>query len=162
MPVLSGNTKWNKIAALIKSTIKSRFPNYKAEIIEGGASYISGAVGQTILDNVTILIAPSENGSEERTPLLSNNFLKTYNFDIYIVIKSDPKLQDRMYGGKSDSIFTVRDNLEVLLDHNNFGNQVDNKAGTSFPVAWVPLPSDNKSFNIYHTTYIIQKTERNP
>lgn len=159
MPLTTGSTKWQEIAVLMKAAILAAKPNYKVEIVESGNSYISGSVAQTTLNDITILISPPEGGAESREALISYVFRKYYYFDIQIVVKADAALRDRMVGKKTDGIYDIRDAIETVLDHNNFGNAVDNKAGTNFEQAWAPIPSDNKAITIYQTVYLVTKTE---
>mgnify|MGYP001320334703 CR=1 FL=1 len=130
------STSWDAVLQAVKDRLKSNITYANVEIIGGIQEYLSGATGQAFNSReFLILLSHPAGGSQSNEPMLSGLHRKRYDIYVAIMVKTDPTTVKRMSGvSAKKGVYEVQDEIFSLLEHDNLGGLVDNKAGTNFKV----------------------------
>lgn len=153
---------WETVSRLVASALQedSALRSYASvAVIDSVADYLNESVAQAVNSGYLVLISPPDGGSVRTEAMLSGIKRRYFYFTVAIVVKNEATGRARLYGERGKGIFEVQEDVERILEHNNFSGAVDNKAGSNFDVEWSKVPLDNRAITVYTTTYTAVRTE---
>ena len=154
---------WESVSRLVVAALQGNatLTSYsKITLVDSVADYLKSAAGQAVNEAYLVLVSPPTDAESYRHENLINGVKrKFFYFELAIVVKNEPSGVKRLYGERGKGIYEVQDDVQTVLEHNNFSGQVDNKAGSNFEGGWSKAGLDNRAITAYTTTYTVVKTE---